>query len=796
MEHMTLKQVIFIALAGALGACGGGGGGGSESGNPAPVNKAPTISGAPSDSTNVGESYSFTPTASDPDGDTLTFSITNAPIWASFDSATGELSGSPTSSHIGAVDDVQISVSDGQLSASLNPFAIAVMPEILGRNNFTPKGDVFPTADGYQSVGGLELTTGNMVQDFANSDLTVTFDSFGNLIGLNGDTDVPTQMSITHETEGNIRSVVDVLTGAEINADPDFGIKLIEDRNYFVYYIGVDFDMTITDRRDPQKQETITITTPYGGQSLLISDPTDSFLYRYNSTPFVGASGEGESDNGLIPFVPELDFAQLDSFTGHTIETGTKGLGIKFVDVLEISGSRVIKDPQFSDINWDDLFASTVEYKAGMNGDLNFALSIAGFGLFSFDLAEVSATVDVGLDRQHMAMSLRIAPDDALFPGAYGFSPSAEVTGSSYLNGDGDYGFFLDGVWKNQLPAADIGGMLSIENGVVGLQGSVSEGNDTLAVGLTFSNDETVGRVEFPDSFAAGINDSVSDSLDRKIAEVEQLLADLDQAKTDYDFEVSLRGLRSALPGIADEAIRTLNKIPGNARNEAKADTLDYLQNKCVGSGIARVCLDDIVDADDIADDAGAQAHRDALAAITAPKAAMTELKRRAQESDDETLRDALRQALADAYDHRRVRIQVSVRKSFGTPFNTTYTIYRRDNYETVLSTTDANNIATARDNVYRIQETSDIVISTQQIIDQLPTTDVITTVKAEVDQGTASVPSVEGLGYRAAGNSYDAFVTIDGTDVATAINVLKPSDVRDGVSDLLADQLLNAVNN
>ena len=99
-------------------------------------------------------------------------------------------------------------------------------------------------------------------------------------------------------------------------------------------------------------------------------------------------------------------------------------------------------------------------------------------------------------------------------------------------------------------------------------------------------------------------------------------------------------------------------------------------------------------------------------------------------------------------------------------------------------------------DNVYRIQETSDLMISTQQIIDQLPTTDAVETVKTEVNQGTASVPSVEGLGYRAAGNSYEAFVTIDGEDVATAINVLKPSDVRDGVSDLLADQLLNALNN
>ncbi len=43
------------------------------------ANSAPQISGTPSPIVNVGQSYSFTPTASDPNGDTLTFSIQNRP---------------------------------------------------------------------------------------------------------------------------------------------------------------------------------------------------------------------------------------------------------------------------------------------------------------------------------------------------------------------------------------------------------------------------------------------------------------------------------------------------------------------------------------------------------------------------------------------------------------------------------------------------------------------------------------------------------------------------------------------
>src|SRR5690606_18051920 len=57
------------------------------------VNSPPTISGTPATSVEEGSAYSFTPTASDPDGDALTFTIQNRPAWAAFDPATGRLSG-------------------------------------------------------------------------------------------------------------------------------------------------------------------------------------------------------------------------------------------------------------------------------------------------------------------------------------------------------------------------------------------------------------------------------------------------------------------------------------------------------------------------------------------------------------------------------------------------------------------------------------------------------------------------------------------------------------------------------
>jgi hypothetical protein len=98
---------------------------------PSGGNRAPTISGTPATSIVVGTPYSFTPTASDPDGQPITFSIRNRPAWAVFDAATGRLQGTPSST--GTFADVAISVSDGQVAVPLPPFTILVTPPPVNR---------------------------------------------------------------------------------------------------------------------------------------------------------------------------------------------------------------------------------------------------------------------------------------------------------------------------------------------------------------------------------------------------------------------------------------------------------------------------------------------------------------------------------------------------------------------------------------------------------------------------------------------------------------------------------------
>src|SRR5262245_48505993 len=91
----------------------------------------PVISGNPATNVVAGQNYTFTPAASDPQGAALTFSISNPPTWASFDSTTGQLSGTPPADSVGTFANIQISVSNGQASATLAPFAITVAAPLI-----------------------------------------------------------------------------------------------------------------------------------------------------------------------------------------------------------------------------------------------------------------------------------------------------------------------------------------------------------------------------------------------------------------------------------------------------------------------------------------------------------------------------------------------------------------------------------------------------------------------------------------------------------------------------------------
>jgi hypothetical protein len=128
--HMSRVKTALVALGLAvLSGCGGGGDSdGTANGSDGPNgNAAPTIQGQPIGSVVAGETYTFQPSANDPNGDALEFSVTNLPAWASFNTSTGRISGTPATADIATYSNIRISVSDGNASDSLSAFSITVV---------------------------------------------------------------------------------------------------------------------------------------------------------------------------------------------------------------------------------------------------------------------------------------------------------------------------------------------------------------------------------------------------------------------------------------------------------------------------------------------------------------------------------------------------------------------------------------------------------------------------------------------------------------------------------------------
>jgi len=179
LRKRALFVLTAIALTGAtlaLAGCGGGddeaaststdGGGGGTGGS----NRAPTISGTPPSQVVQGAAYAFTPTASDPDGNALTFSVANLPTWASFNATTGRLSGTPTSAQVGTYSNIRISVNDGTVSTNLATFSIQVVGTATGSAtlSWTP-----PTqnTDGspLNNLAGYKIYWGTQQGSYSNS---------------------------------------------------------------------------------------------------------------------------------------------------------------------------------------------------------------------------------------------------------------------------------------------------------------------------------------------------------------------------------------------------------------------------------------------------------------------------------------------------------------------------------------------------------------------------------------------------------------------------------------------------
>ena len=155
-------------------------------------NSVPSISGVPAESVAEGSTYVFQPSASDADGDSLTFSIQNRPSWASFNGSTGRLYGTPDAADVGNYDNIKIAVSDGAATTSLPAFSIAVNAVTAAASHDLFLSS-FPDRSGATPLNGSSVT--GDVYVFAGPDSSIQKAEFF--------IDDTSAQGIAYQTEGN-----------------------------------------------------------------------------------------------------------------------------------------------------------------------------------------------------------------------------------------------------------------------------------------------------------------------------------------------------------------------------------------------------------------------------------------------------------------------------------------------------------------------------------------------------------------------------------------------------------------
>ncbi len=99
-----------------------------------PPNRPPVFKSTPLVDANVNADYSYTAFATDADGDTVTYSLTGAPVGMDINSATGQIQWTPSGNQA-SLSDVTVMVSDGHGGSAIQSFSILVLGD---RDNAAP----------------------------------------------------------------------------------------------------------------------------------------------------------------------------------------------------------------------------------------------------------------------------------------------------------------------------------------------------------------------------------------------------------------------------------------------------------------------------------------------------------------------------------------------------------------------------------------------------------------------------------------------------------------------------------
>jgi len=678
----------------------------------------------------------------------------------------------------------------------------------LNRDAFKPEGTVTETSDGYEVEGKLTIpidSIGEIV--FEDADLDVAFNDDGTLRSLVGNVKVP-PLNNYFEFAKPLQAEVGFFSGEFLNENRNYEIVLKNERHYFVFNLQANIELTIGLNNDPNANKPLSISPGSAGVAL-ITDYTDPMFFFSLGGDVAGGDGEdnnnGDNNNGdnnsndsdgrllgvsfggsfggNIIYEPTNPVDDVVSFGAKTVVGGSAS----FFKIIEMSG-LLYENKGFSiDADLQDPLASDfgVGYRSGFNGKIDLALEINSFITFGFPIASGSAAVvaeastNNGIEARAF-FNGEVDPDLSWYPNFIPIKPDGSLSADGYVNQNGVFDIGAGGTFSIETPNNQQGieGSMRLSNPAFEIGGKYIKNNEEWSVNAAIKKDETEVMVNAPTSFTAGLDVEISQRIDSTLAAAEEAIANLEQATADYEFELSLRGLRQVLPTIISTALTTIDEevSAGIAEGRRRAE-------QEVSSRGARYCGDNIPSI---------------VNSIVQPyKNALVRMRNAVNnETDNEQTRTELEAALRQLASLNKVNRTVTATVEWGIfpLFCTVPFTSNRDvglNFE-VLTNEQVNQLNLAADNVKFIAETSDILISAQAIFDAIPTQEIrdrLNQLKQDITNQVQTYSDFAGVGFIKNHNTNEFSFFIERGDERRNVVSFNPFDP-EAIIDILVPDL------
>ncbi len=670
---------------------------------------------------------------------------------------------------------------------SCNQEEIIKMPAgtngIIDSTNLTTEGNITDTENGYIVDGTLTIDTqasGDVV--FNNANLDVQFNDDGTLMSVSGTAEVPTPSNF-FEFENPVQADIGLFTGKFLNGNRNFEIQLVDNRTYFVFAISVGIELKLGANDDPDAQKPLSIEAPVGGHIIFISDYTDPMFFFSLSGNALGGD-DGDNNNGNNDgnnndshsklasvsfggsFGSNFTYVPTNPVDGNVVtfeSNQVTGGSVSFFKVLSVSGMYYQNRGFSADVDFNEPMESDfgVNYRAGINGKLDLELEIASFITFGFPIGSGSAAVVAEASTNNSIIAKAfinglVEPDLSWWPEFIPVKPGGNLNAYGFVEQTGNFDIGLSGELNLETPTGTqaIGGAMRATPQAFTMEGQVTIDDEIWKANATFTKDETKVIASTPNDFGEGIADAVTGQIDAAIETTEQAITDLEAANEQYELELSLRGLRTALPSIINRAQSDINTAVSNAITSGRSQA-----NKELAKKGRKICSDNF---NTVVNDI-VKPYRDAL----------TRLKNAVNDSNDNTqTRIEIEAALRQLASRDLINTTKKVTITHGTisPNCWFQGTSKRDVTisEQVISAAEKAQLVEAADNVKFIAESEGIKFDAQLIVDQLPTTEELENLKDGVEACVSDITS--GLGeagfrYNHKSKKFNYFIVIDGEE-------------------------------